>query len=154
MAVMINIQNISKQYKDSDSQSLESVVLQIPQQSVFGLLGPNGAGKTTLISILCGILKPTSGAFEIDGSSSVQNPSEIKNKIGVGARQSALQCNLTAFENLMQFRSLYNVPKKELEPKTTDYLTHLRLNNFRHKQVQTFSGGMERRVNLIAGILH
>lgn len=154
MAVMINIQNISKQYKDSDSQSLESVVLQIPQQSVFGLLGPNGAGKTTLISILCGILKPTSGSFEIDGSSSVQNPSEIKNKIGVVPQEYALYPTLTAFENLMYFGSLYNVPKKELKLKITDYLTHLGLSNFMHKKVQTFSGGMKRRVNLIAGILH
>ena len=153
MTVMINIQQISKQYKGSDYMSLDTVDLQIPQQSIFGLLGPNGAGKTTLISILCGIIKPTSGSFEIDKVSH-KNNTLIKSKIGVVPQEYALYPTLTPHENLMYFGSLYNVPKKELEAKITQHLTHLGLYDFMHQKVQTFSGGMKRRVNLIAGILH
>ena len=154
MSAIISIHNISKQYKGSDYQSLKNVVLEIPKQAIFGLLGPNGAGKTTLLSILCGILKPTSGSYEIDGSSSLQNLSEIKNKIGVVPQEYALYPTLTAFENLMYFGSLYQIPKAELKLRIAEYLTQLGLNDFMHKKIQTFSGGMKRRVNLIAGMLH
>ncbi len=77
MQSIIKIQNISKQYKGADFQSLNNVVLNIPQQSVFGLLGPNGAGKTTLISILCGIIQPTLGSYEING---ISNKKQYINK--------------------------------------------------------------------------
>ena len=153
MQSIIKIQNISKQYKGADFQSLNNVVLNIPQQSVFGLLGPNGAGKTTLISILCGIIQPTLGTFEINGISN-KNSSSIKNIIGVVPQEYALYPTLTAHENLMYFGSLYNVPKADLKEKINDFLTHLGLENFIHKKIHTFSGGMKRRVNLIAGILH
>ena len=153
MQSIIKIQNISKQYKGADFQSLNNVVLNIPQQSVFGLLGPNGAGKTTLISILCGIIQPTLGTYEINGISS-KNTTAIKNIIGVVPQEYALYPTLTAYENLMYFGSLYNVSKAELKEKINNYLIHLGLENFMHKKIHTFSGGMKRRVNLIAGILH
>ncbi|MEG1265208.1 MAG: ABC transporter ATP-binding protein [Myroides sp.] len=153
MQSIIKIQNISKQYKGADFQSLNNVVLNIPQQSVFGLLGPNGAGKTTLISILCGIIQPTLGSYEINGISN-KNSTSIKNIIGVVPQEYALYPTLTAYENLMYFGSLYNVSKTELKAKIPEFLIHLGLENFMHKKIQMFSGGMKRRVNLIAGILH
>jgi len=153
MQSIIKIQNISKQYKGADFQSLNNVVLNIPQQSVFGLLGPNGAGKTTLISILCGIIQPTLGSYEINGISN-KNSTSIKNIIGVVPQEYALYPTLTAYENLMYFGSLYNVSKADLKAKIPEFLIHLGLENFMHKKIQTFSGGMKRRVNLIAGILH
>ena len=153
MQSIIKIQNISKQYKGADFQSLNNVVLNIPQQSVFGLLGPNGAGKTTLISILCGIIQPTLGSYEINGISN-KNTSSIKNIIGVVPQEYALYPTLTAYENLMYFGSLYNVSKADLKAKIPEFLIHLGLENFMHKKIHTFSGGMKRRVNLIAGILH
>lgn len=154
MSAIINIQDISKQYKGSDFLSLSHINLEIPKQSIFGLLGPNGAGKTTLISILCGIIKPTLGSFEIDGISSIDNSTVLKSKIGIVPQEYALYPTLTAYENLMYFGSLYNVSKTNLKEKITHFLTHLGLENFMHKKVHTFSGGMKRRVNLIAGILH
>jgi len=153
MQSIIKIQNISKQYKGADFQSLNNVVLNIPQQSVFGLLGPNGAGKTTLISILCGIIQPTLGSYEINGISN-KNSTSIKNIIGVVPQEYALYPTLTAYENLMYFGSLYNVSKADLKEKISSFLIHLGLENFMHKKIHTFSGGMKRRVNLIAGILH
>lgn len=154
MSAIINIQDISKQYKGADFLSLDHVNLKIPQQSIFGLLGPNGAGKTTLISILCGIVKPTSGRFEIDGISSTEKSHILKSKIGIVPQEYALYPTLTAYENLYYFGSLYNVPQKVLKEKITGFLVQLGLEKFMHKKINTFSGGMKRRVNLIAAILH
>jgi len=154
MKAIINIHSISKQYKGADFQSLNGVDLSIPNGAIFGLLGPNGAGKTTLISILCGIIKPTLGTFDIDGISSKENSELIKSKIGIVPQEYALYPTLTAYENLMYFGSLYNVSKTLLQEKIPEFLIHLGLEKFMHKKVQTFSGGMKRRVNLIAGILH
>src|SRR5690606_36443854 len=154
MQSIIKIQSISKQYKGTDFQSLKNVVLNIPQHSVFGLLGPNGAGKTTLISILCGLIQPTLGTYEIDGISAKGNLPLLKSKIGIVPQEYALYPTLTAYENLMYFGSLYNVSNEELKEKIPEFLIHLGLENFMHKKVQTFSGGMKRRVNLIASILH
>lgn len=154
MKAIINIHNISKQYKGADFQSLNGVDLAIPEGAIFGLLGPNGAGKTTLISILCGIIKPTLGSFVIDGLSSKDKSELIKSKIGIVPQEYALYPTLTAYENLMYFGSLYNVSKADLKLKIPEFLIHLGLEKFMHKKVETFSGGMKRRVNLIAGILH
>lgn len=154
MQSIIKIQSISKQYKGADFQSLKNVVLNIPQHSVFGLLGPNGAGKTTLISILCGLIQPTLGTYEIDGISAKGNLPLLKSKIGIVPQEYALYPTLTAYENLMYFGSLYNVSKADLKEKIPAYLTRLGLADFMHKKIDTFSGGMKRRVNLIAGILH
>lgn len=154
MPAIIKIQNISKQYKGSDYQSLNKVQLEIPEGSIFGLLGPNGAGKTTLLSILCGVIRPTLGSFEIAGISSNGNIRRIQEMIGVVPQEYALYPTLTAYENLVYFGSLYNVSKADLKPRITSYLKHLGLEKFMHKKIHTFSGGMKRRVNLIAGILH
>lgn len=154
MSAIIKIQNISKQYKGSDYLSLNNVELEIPRGSIFGLLGPNGAGKTTLLSVLCGVISPTLGSFEIDGISSNGNIRSIQEKIGVVPQEYALYPTLTAYENLMYFGSLYNVKKTDLTPRITNYLTQLGLEKFMHRKIHTFSGGMKRRVNLIAGILH
>jgi len=154
MSAIIKIQNISKHYKGSDYLSLNNVSLEIPHGSIFGLLGPNGAGKTTLLSVLCGVISPTLGSFEIDGVSSHGNIRHIQEKIGVVPQEYALYPTLTAFENLMYFGSLYNVAPSDLKSRITDYLMQLGLEKFMHKKIHTFSGGMKRRVNLIAGILH
>ena len=151
---IIEINALVKQYKNADFQSLQGVDLSIPKGAIFGLLGPNGAGKTTLISILCGLIKPTSGSFTIDGLYPEKNAKEIKNKIGIVPQEYALYPTLTAYENLMYFGSLYDISKKRLKALVEEYLSLLGLEAFMHKKIQTFSGGMKRRVNLIAGILH
>lgn len=151
---IIEINTLVKQYKNADFQSLQGVDLSIPKGAIFGLLGPNGAGKTTLISILCGLIKPTSGSFSIGGLYPEKNAKEIKNKIGIVPQEYALYPTLTAYENLMYFGSLYNISKKRLKVLVEEYLSLLGLEAFTHKKIQTFSGGMKRRVNLIAGILH
>lgn len=154
MSSIIEIQNLSKIYKGNDVFALQDLSLNIRKGEIFGLLGPNGAGKTTLISMLCGLIRPTSGSFTIDGLSFKGNAKKIKQRIGVVPQEYALYPTLTAKENLHYFGAMLGVSKPELAIKVAQSLEHLGLAKFADKKVGNFSGGMKRRVNLIAGILH
>ncbi|MEZ0180841.1 ABC transporter ATP-binding protein [Flavobacterium oncorhynchi] len=154
MQSIIKIESLSKKYKDADQYSLNNVSLAINEGEIFGLLGPNGAGKTTLISMLCGLVKPTSGHFTIDGLNYADHSSKIKKIIGVVPQEYALYPTLTARENLHYFGSMYGLKGSDLKDKVIETLDLLGLLKFADKRVETFSGGMKRRVNLIAGILH
>ena len=151
---IIHIEQLFKKYKDADDFSINDLSLIIEEKEIFGLLGPNGAGKTTLLSILCGLIKPTSGKFSINELSYQKNATEIKKLMGVVPQEYALYPTLTARENLLYFGSMYGLKGKELKSKVEQSLDHLGLLKFADKKVETFSGGMKRRVNLIAGILH
>lgn len=151
---MIEIQQLSKRYKGADSYSVSNLDLSIVEGEIFGLLGPNGAGKTTLISILCSLIQPTSGSFTIDGLSFKDHKNTLKQSIGIVPQEYALYNSLTAFENLMYFGSMYGLKGKQLKAQILNALTTLGLEKFSHKKIDTFSGGMKRRVNLIASILH
>lgn len=134
--------------------SLNELTLTINEGQIFGLLGPNGAGKTTLISMLCGLVKPTSGSFKINGMAYANNATKIKKFIGVVPQEYALYPTLTARENLHYFGSMYGLKGQDLKDKVIETLDLLGLLKFADKRIETFSGGMKRRINLIAGILH
>lgn len=151
---IIQISSLSKKYKDAEMYSLNDFTLTIKEGQIFGLLGPNGAGKTTLISMLCGLIKPTSGSFTIDGLTYSKNSGEIKKIIGVVPQEYALYPTLTARENLMYFGSMCGLKGDDLKEKIIESLDFLGLLKFADKRIETFSGGMKRRINLIAGILH
>jgi ABC-2 type transport system ATP-binding protein len=154
LKTIIQITALSKKYKDAEMYSLDDFTLTIKEGQIFGLLGPNGAGKTTLISMLCGLVKPTSGSFTIDNMTYSKNSDEIKKIIGVVPQEYALYPTLTARENLLYFGSMYGLKGSNLKEKVIESLDFLGLLKFADKRIETFSGGMKRRVNLIAGILH
>lgn len=151
---IINIENLSKKYRDADFFSVNGISLEVDPAEIFGLLGPNGAGKTTLISMLCGLVQPTSGDFSIGGFSLKTNLRDIQNIIGVVPQEYALYPALTARENLMYFGSLFGLRKNELHSRINDALERVGLTEHGDRQIQHFSGGMKRRCNLLAGILH
>lgn len=151
---IIKIDKLYKQYVAADYFSVNNLNLTIESNEIYGLLGPNGAGKTTLISMLCGIIKPTSGSFLINNLSYDKNALAIKKVIGVVPQEYALYPTLTARENLLYFGSMYGLKGKDLKEKVTLALDQLGLLKFADKKIETFSGGMKRRINLIAGILH
>lgn len=151
---VINIQSLSKKYMGADFYSVDDISMQVKRGEILGLLGPNGAGKTTLISMLCGLLKPTSGDFTIEGYNYHNNSKAIRQTIGVVPQEYALYPTLTAAENLMYFGSMYGLKGKSLRSKVSEALEHLGLEKFADRQIETYSGGMKRRVNLIAGLLH
>lgn len=151
---IIEIKELSKQYKDSAFFSVKNLNLSIYRGEIFGLLGPNGAGKTTLISILCGLMKVSSGEFHIDNKNYKNNAREIKQLMGVVPQEYALYPTLTAYENLEYFGAMLGLRGNALKEGIMQGLGRLGLSAFAHKKTSSFSGGMKRRVNLLAGILH
>ncbi|WAC12905.1 ABC transporter ATP-binding protein [Dyadobacter pollutisoli] len=152
--VCIEIQDIYKRYKSSQQDSLTHVSLDIQAGDVFGLLGPNGAGKTTLISILCGIIPPSSGQIHyfIDGAPASET--QRKNRIGFVPQEYAFYQELTARQNLDYFGAMYNLSKSDLGRRRDHLLEVLGLTKSADKKVGSFSGGMKRRINLAIGIIH
>lgn len=151
---IISIQNLSKQYKNADQLTLNNISFDIRNNEVFGLLGPNGAGKTTMISILCGVVQASTGTILIDGLDMRRNPNAIKQRIGVVPQDIALYPTLTARENLNFYAAMYGVSSKDAKKRINDWLEKFGLTNAADKKVENYSGGMKRRVNLIASILH
>ncbi|MBK1440803.1 ABC transporter ATP-binding protein [Parapedobacter sp. ISTM3] len=154
MEETIRIHQLSKHYRGSDRYALKDLSLSINRNEVFGLLGPNGAGKTTLISILCGMIAPTSGEWWLNGLSHRKNRRKIQQQIGIVPQEYALYPTLSAEENLYYFGSLYGLSSLDLRQRIREGLHRVGLADFAHKPIKTFSGGMQRRVNLLAGILH
>ncbi len=151
---IIDIQDLSKKYKGSEEFAVKGISLEIFPTEIFGLLGPNGAGKTTTISILCGLFPPTTGNVVIDGMDLRTQSEQIKQIVGVVPQDIALYATLTARENLTFYGNMYGLRGKKLRSRIDDYLTVFGLEKVAGKQIQKFSGGMKRRVNLIAGLLH
>ena len=151
---IIEIRELTKRYKGSDEPAINAISLDIYKNEIFGLLGPNGAGKTATISILCGLFPPTRGSVQIDELDTHADINKIKQVIGVVPQVIALYPTLTARENLTFFGNMYGLRGKVLKEKIDGYLEEFSLERHAGKIVSKFSGGMKRRVNLIAGLLH
>lgn len=151
---MIAIEKLYKKYKNAEDFALEDFNLNINKNEIHGLLGPNGAGKTTLMSILSGLIKPTSGSISNQGLNYKTDLNKIKKKIGIVPQEYALYPTLTARENLEFFGKIYKVPSHELKEKINSLTERIGMTQFMDKKIDTFSGGMKRRINLLAGILH
>jgi ABC-2 type transport system ATP-binding protein len=151
---IISVEELAKKYKGAEEPALKSISFEIMQGTVFGLLGPNGAGKTTTISILCGLIPKTTGRIIINNKNPEKELNELKKLIGIVPQEIALYPTLTARENLRFIGSMYELKGKLLEERISECLTMMGLEKKGNRQIKTFSGGMKRRVNLIAGILH
>ena len=151
---IIEKENLTKTFKNASENAVDGISFSIYQNEIFGLLGPNGAGKTTTISILCGLFPPTSGKVLIDGKDLHEELPSIKNIIGIVPQDIALYPTLSARENLAFYGSMYGLHGKDLKEKIDMWLEKLGLKDASKRQVSTYSGGMKRRVNLIAGVLH
>lgn len=151
---VIRIEHLTKWYKASSRPAISDISLDVPDGGIFGLLGPNGAGKTTMIKILCGLLAPTSGKITIGGYSLEKELAAIKRIIGVVPQEIALYPTLTARENLVIYGGICGLKGRHLKNRIENWLQVFGLEKNRDQQIKTFSGGMKRRLNLIAGILH
>jgi ABC-2 type transport system ATP-binding protein len=151
---IVQIQSLTKQYQGASQPAVSNLNLDIPKGAVFGLLGPNGAGKSTLIMMLCGLIKPDSGAINVLGMDVSENGAEIRKKIGVAPQEIALFPTLTAYENLAYFGRMYGLNGSYIKESIAYYLDVFGLTDKAKKRVHTFSGGMKRRLNLIAALLH
>ncbi len=154
MEPIIKITGLTKFYKGADEPAVDHLSLEILPHEIFGLLGPNGAGKTTTISILCGLFPPTEGEVVIDGLNIRNQAESIKQIIGIVPQEIALYPTLTALENLTFFGNMYGLRGRALRQRIEENLVLFGLEKFARKKISTYSGGMKRRVNLIAGLLH
>jgi ABC-2 type transport system ATP-binding protein len=135
-------------------EAVAGLSFEINEGEVFGLLGPNGAGKTTTISAIATRLRPTSGDALIFGNSVRTDVAAVRRVIGVVPQEISLYPKLTAVENLKFFGRMYGVPKSELAQRVDELLALVGLDARRDDYVDTFSGGMKRRLNLAVSLVH
>lgn len=151
---IIETVDLKKTYKGKLHPTLNGLNLRIPYGSLFGLLAPNGAGKTTAINVICGLRKYDSGKVFIEGYDLSRDLKAIKPLLGLVPQDIALYPTLTAYENLKIFGGLYGIEKPLLEKRIDQLLELFDLSASRNSYINRFSGGMKRRVNMVAGMLH
>jgi ABC-2 type transport system ATP-binding protein len=126
----------------------------IPAGEAFGLLGPNGAGKTTTVSMMCGLVVPSGGDVVIDGHSILRDPMAVRRVIGVVPQDVALYPTLSARENLTFFARMQDVPADMVASRVDAVLDIVQLADRQKDRVETYSGGMKRRINIAVGLLN
>jgi ABC-2 type transport system ATP-binding protein len=134
--------------------AVNNVSLKIKEGEIFGLLGPNGAGKTTFISMLCTLLKPTSGTAKVNGFDIVKQQNEVRKSIGIVFQEPSLDNRLTGRENLEMHAGLYGVPKSERKRRIDEVLKLVGLYERANELVRNYSGGMKRRLEIARGLIH
>jgi len=149
---VISVQDVVHKY--GDRAALNGVSFDVRPAELFGLLGPNGSGKTTLFRILSTLMVPTLGSAMINGLDAVRQPEALRRHIGVVFQAQSVDLKLTAYENLWHQGHLYGLRGPELKKRITEILTRVGLLDRRDDRVETFSGGMQRRIELAKGLLH
>ncbi len=152
MAPAVLIEKLQKSY--GDVQAVKHVSLQIEAGEIFGLLGPNGAGKTTTLRCLCTLSTPDSGSLEVCGVSVLGQPKQARQKLGYIAQEVALDKVLTGRELLKLQAALYHLPKKSIRDRVQAVIDLLGINDWADKKTGTYSGGIRKRLDLAAGLLH
>ncbi len=151
-AAVLNVVNLEKRY--GQTTALAGVSFQAQAGELFGLLGPNGAGKTTLLSIVSCLIEPTAGEAWILGKKVTTSDRELRRLIGIVPQELALYNELNARENLNFFGSLYGISGERLRSRVDEVLAAVGLTDRANDRVGQFSGGMKRRLNLGAAIVH
>ncbi len=149
---MLNVKNLYKNF--GNITAVDGISFEVNKEEVFGLLGPNGAGKSTTISIISTLLKPTGGEVLFEGESIFSNPKFIRRKLGVVPQDIALYPTLTGYENLRFWGNLYGLRGHELKTRIDEVAEIIGLNGRLKDKVEKYSGGMKRRLNIGAALLH
>lgn len=155
--MMVEVSNLEKIYERADGKkvaAVKGVNFQIRKGEIFSLLGPNGAGKTTTISMISGLVSPTQGDAKIGGFSITKQGLEAKRLMGIVPQEIALYTRLNARQNLEFFGKMYGMGGKALSSRIDEILEFVDLTDRQKDRIDSFSGGMKRRVNIAAGLLH
>jgi ABC-2 type transport system ATP-binding protein len=150
--IAIEITDLTKKFEDA--AAVDHLTLSIRKGELFGLLGPNGAGKTTTISVLCGLLQPTSGSVVVAGYSMQKDQERVKELIGVCPQDTAVYPFLSGRENIELFGKLHSMTRQQLKHKVDELLEKMSLTEDSKKRLGKYSGGMKRRINLIMALVH
>lgn len=149
---IVKIENLVKKF--GDLTAVDNISLNIDQGEIYGLLGPNGAGKSTTINIMSGLLTMDKGHIDILEKDIVKNSTFVKQNIGLVPQDIAIYEDLTAYENVKFFASLYGLKGSELKEKTEEALEFVGLMDKSKEYPKKFSGGMKRRLNIACAIAH
>ncbi len=149
---IIEVKSLGKRF--GDLEAVKNISFEVKEGEIFGFLGPNGAGKTTTINMLCTMINPNHGTATVNGYSIINTPNEVRKSIGIIFQENTLDEKLTANENLLLHCRFYRVPKTERENRIKEVLNIVELVDKRNKIVETFSGGMKRRLEIARGLLH
>jgi ABC-2 type transport system ATP-binding protein len=150
----VSILNLGFKHPGQTGNFISNLNLEIAEGESFGLFGPNGAGKTTLINCITGLLRYQQGSIRLFGHEVKSNRKAINRLFGFVPQDFSFYQELTPMENLAFFGAWAGMNKQEIKNKSTHLLEILDLTDMRNKQVQKFSGGMKRRVNLAIGVIH
>jgi ABC-2 type transport system ATP-binding protein len=151
-AAVISVENIVHRY--DDRAALNGVSFAVRPAEIFGLLGPNGSGKTTLFRILSTLMLPSEGRAVIAGHDVAREPAAVRRTIGIVHQQMSVDVKLTATENLRHSGHLFGLRGQPLSRRIDEMLGRVGLRDRANEYVERFSGGMQRRVQLAAGLLH
>ncbi|MBD1881900.1 ATP-binding cassette domain-containing protein [Coleofasciculus sp. FACHB-T130] len=152
MAPAVLIEKLQKRY--GSVEAVKNVSFQVEPGEIFGLLGPNGAGKTTTLRVLCTLTTPDAGKIEVSGISVVDNPRGARQRLGYVAQEVALDKVLTGRELLQLQAALYHLPGAVAKQRIEAVLSVLGLQEYADKKTGTYSGGLRKRLDLAAGLLH
>lgn len=152
MSAILEVKNLEKKF--GDFAAVKSINFAVEEGEVFGLLGPNGAGKTTTISMATGVMEPSSGSVHIGNYDIVTDPKEAKRLTGLVPQDLALYPTLSARTNLTFFGKIYGLHGKDLKERVDDVLHIVALTDRADEPIAKYSGGMKRRVNIAAGLVH
>ena len=152
MTAILEVDNLVKQY--GEFYAVNGINFSVEEGEVFGLLGPNGAGKTQTISMLTGIIPPTEGTARIGGFDILESMDKVKEINGLVPQELALYPTLNARANLKFFGRIYGLGGKELAERVEDVLETVAMTKRANETVNKYSGGMKRRVNIAAGLVH
>lgn len=152
MAPAVLIQNLKKRY--GTFEAVKDISFVVQPGEIFGLLGPNGAGKTTTLRALCTLTTPDAGKIEVSGISAIDNPKAARQRLGYVAQEVALDKVLTGRELLQLQAALYHLPSKAAKQRIETVLDLLGLQEYANKKTGTYSGGLRKRLDLAAGLLH
>jgi ABC-2 type transport system ATP-binding protein len=151
-AAAVSVRGLVKRY--GDIEAVSGIDLEVQPGETFGFLGPNGAGKSTTIGILCTLIDPSGGSATVAGYDAVKERSAVRRNIGLVFQDSTLDLYLTAEQNLRFHAELYGVPREQLGDRMRQVLEMVGLWERRASRVNTFSGGMRRRLEIARGLLH
>jgi ABC-2 type transport system ATP-binding protein len=149
---VLKVKQLTKRFRDFEA--VKTVSFSVQKGESFGLLGPNGAGKTTTIQMITGLFPPSSGSIEIAGIDMVRQPKRGQGLLGIVPQEIALYQTMSARENLSFWGRMYGLSGDHLQKRINDVLEIIGLADRAKEKVETFSGGMKRRVNIGAAILH
>ncbi|AMM54676.1 ATP-binding cassette domain-containing protein [Pyrococcus kukulkanii] len=148
----IEVKDLVKKY--GDFTAVKGISFKVKKGEIFAFLGPNGAGKTTTVHVLTTLLKPTSGKVIVAGHDVVEEPMEVRKKIGIVFQDPSVDRELTAYENMYIHGRIYGLGGRELKEKIERLLKFVELWKFKDRPVKYFSGGMQRRLEIARALLH